>query len=156
MIRFNPPTMGQKSIYDVIKTSPGRINPRTGKIVQITEYEAIPPWERDERSRGMDFDRDRRDFSRSRDEDRKRSRRDDDDRGRSRRDEDDRYSDYPRPRRDYGEFFRSGMSGLGQNGYLRQTGEYFGNLVPWLFLGVAAIVALEASGITNITSRKVG
>jgi hypothetical protein len=159
MIRFKPPTMGL-DIYDVFKTSPGRINPRTGKLVERVEYEALAPWEREERARGRgDFEFADRPRSRRDDDDRGRDYpgpRRDDDRPRSRRDNDDRGRDYPRPRRDYGELFRSGMSGLGQNGYLRQTGEYFGNAVPWLFLGVAAIVALEAAGITNITSTKVG
>jgi hypothetical protein len=123
MIRFEPPTMGQSSIYDVFKTSPGRINPRTGKLVAYKEYEAIAPWELEEkmRSRG----------------------------GRGRRDEEeDRFREYPRPRRDYGEMFRSSMAGLSG------PGEYFGNAVPWIFLGVAAIVALEAAGITHLSPGK--
>lgn len=140
MIRFKPPTLGL-DIEDVFKTSPGRINPRTGKLVQYKEYEAVAPWELEEkmrsRSRGRDF------------EDRPRSRRDFDDRPR-RRDDDE--GEYPRPRRDYGEMFRSGMSGKSSMGHV---GEFFGNAVPWVFLGVAAIVALEASGITNF-SKKVG
>jgi hypothetical protein len=131
-------------IYDVFKTSPGRINPRTGKLVQYQEYEAIAPWELEERmrsrGRGRDFD------------DRPRSRRDDDDRPRSRRDDDDdRLRDYPRPRRDYGEMFRSSMAG---NAGMGNVGEFFGNAIPWVFLGVAAIVALEASGVTNFSSAK--
>jgi hypothetical protein len=144
MIRFKPPTMGI-DISDVFKTSPGRINPRTGKLVQYKEYEPIAPWELEERGRG-----------RGRSEDRARFRRDFEDRPRSRRDfdeGDDISREYPRPRRDYGEFFRSGMSGKSMMG---QAGEYFGNAIPWIFLGVATIVALEASGITKFSSPKVG
>lgn len=144
MIRFKPASTMGLDIYDVFKTSPGRINPRTGKLVAYQEYEAIAPWEFEDRmrsrGRGRDFD------------DRPRSRRDDEDRPRSRRDDDEeRFRDYPRPRRDYGEMFRSSMSGKTGMG---NVGEFFGNAIPWVFLGVAALVALEASGVTNFSSVK--
>lgn len=136
MIRFKPPTLGI-DIYDVFKTSPGRINPRTGKLVQYKEFAPVAPWEIEERGR-----RGRRDF-----EEEERFR----DFPRRRREfEEERLRDYPQPRRDYGEMFRSSMAGLGA------AGEFFANPIPWVFLGIAAIVALEASGITNFSPRKIG
>lgn len=60
-----------------------------------------------------------------------------------------RSSAYPRMRRDYAET----MSGqLGRH----ETSSIFSNAIPWVFLGVAALVALEATGVTRLSAQKVG
>lgn len=138
MMKFKPPGMGV-DLYEVFKTSPGRVDPRTGELVAYKSFKPVAPWESEERMRS----RGRRD-----DDDRPRRFRDDDDRPRRRRDDDD--DDFLRSRRDVGGLFRSSsMSGLGD------AGGFFGNAIPWVFLGIATIVALEASGVLNL-SKKVG
>lgn len=153
MIKFKP-AMGD--LLDVIKTSPGRIDPRSGKLVRLIEYDPVAPWEED-RSRSR---RDRGDDLRQE----RGSDREDAGPGRFRRDEDE-----PRSRssgrrmpwspssssedreRSLVDVIQSRMSGPSKMG---AVGDYFGNVIPWVFIGIAAVVALEASGVTNFSSKK--
>lgn len=140
-MRYRPPTLGI-DISEVFQTSPGRIDPRTGRLVKLHSFEAIAPWELEERmrSRGRRY---------SEEEERPRRRRDYEEEERFRELERPRESE--RPRGGFGDIFRSSrMSGLGD------SGEFFGNVIPWVFLGIAGIIALEASGVTHLSPKKVG
>lgn len=121
MSLYAPPRLGN-AWYDVFKTTPGRIDPRTGLLVQTSSFKAVAPWEgapqREERGRDRGF----------RDDDRA----------------------YPRLRRDYAETMRGQLSGPGDSAGI------FSSAIPLVFLGVAALVVLEATGVTNLSKQKVG
>lgn len=110
-----------KPVWSVFQTTPGRIDPRTGRLVRLTstpvprdgEDEAAKPGPRRER----EDDYSERPWGR-------------------------RKGMYPQSRPGYAEM----MAGsLGKSG----DGSLLGTFLPWVFVAGVALIAIEASGIAR-------
>ena len=113
-----------KSVWSVFQTSPGRIDPRTGRLVQLTSTPVTRDWERETARPGL------------------RREREEDFRGRpwGRRDM------YPQSRPGYAEMMAGSLGKSGDSSVL-------GTLLPWLFVAGVAIIAIEASGLIRPTKQ---